>query len=73
MEMCVKYWNYKFLALAFLLWSCRKTHHHQPNDNDQDEVNSGGTTTSFDATSKAYTFPLTNISDASLVQHILVI
>src|SRR5882762_2185480 len=69
MEMCVKYWNYKFLALAFLLWSCQENTSPSANDNDPDEAYSGGTTTSFDATSRAYTFPLTNISDASLVQH----
>jgi len=65
----VKYWNkIFFLALAFCCVMPGKNHiHHQPMINDQDEVNSGGTTTSFDATSKSLYISIDNISDAFAV------
>jgi len=67
--MYVKCWDCKFIAFAFLLWACQDNTSQPVSENDPDEVYSGGTTTSFDVTSRAYTFPLANIGDASLAQH----
>ena len=68
--MFVRYSGYKFfLSIAFLLWACQDNTSQPAGDNDPDEAYAGGTTTSFDATSKAYTFPLANLNAASLTLH----
>jgi CxxC motif-containing protein (DUF1111 family) len=59
-------------ALIFLglLFSCREEKEKTPSiESDPDEIYSGGTTTSFDQTSKAFTFPLANISAQDLSSH----
>jgi len=69
MKKYVKYWAYNFFIFSFLLWACQDNTSQPASDNDPDEAYAGGITTFFDATSKAYTFPLANISVASLILH----
>ena len=56
-------------SLAFLVFSCSEPETASSISNDPDEALTGGATTSFDQTSKAYTFPLANISATNLVMH----
>ncbi|MBI1770328.1 MAG: c-type cytochrome [Bacteroidetes bacterium] len=55
--------------LAVLLFSCSEPETTSTVSNDADEAYAGGTTTSFDQTSKAFTFPIANISAANLEAH----
>jgi len=55
---------------AILLFACSEVKEPTPVvESDPDETYSGGSTTSFDATSKAFTFPLANISSQDLQKH----
>lgn len=71
MEKFAKYWIYKSVALFILLslTACEESSPVVSSDNDPGEEYAGGATTSFDATSKAFTFPLTNISPLDLQTH----
>lgn len=69
MKMCERLYRYSFLFFGMLLWSCGESSFSPSTDYDPDEAYSGGTTTSFDATSKAYTFPLSNVSVETLAGH----
>ena len=58
------------LIFSFLLFSCSEVKEDAPLiERDPDEIYSGGATTSFDQTSKAFTFPLSNISSQDLISH----
>jgi CxxC motif-containing protein (DUF1111 family) len=71
MEKFVKCWVYKFFAAALLLSvaACQESTPVASSENDPEEAYAGGATTSFDVTSKAFTFPLANISSPDLQRH----
>lgn len=58
------------VIFLILLVACSEVKEPAPAvESDLDEIYSGGATTSFDATSKAFTFPLANISSQELQNH----
>jgi len=69
MKTYVKCWDCKLLVVAFLLLACKESSPPTNASIDPDEAYSGGSTTSFDATSRAFTFPLANITATSLAAH----
>ena len=60
-----------YWMLALLAFSCKQPAENPGaiTENDADEALSGGTTTVFNATGKAYTFPFTGISPDLLAKH----
>src|SRR5262249_54963766 len=69
MKKFAKCWDYRVIGLAFLIWACGEHQPLSPLNDDSNEEYAGGSTTSFDATSKAYTFPLANLNSSLLDQH----
>jgi CxxC motif-containing protein (DUF1111 family) len=71
MKTYARYWICKSAAIVFLmLVACQESDSPaSATSSDPNELYSGGTTTSFDATSRAFTFPLANISAALLTEH----
>jgi CxxC motif-containing protein (DUF1111 family) len=58
------------IVFSVLLFACSEVKDPTPTvESDPDEIYSGGSTTSFDGTSKAFTFPLANISPQDLQKH----
>ncbi|MBS1505876.1 MAG: c-type cytochrome [Bacteroidetes bacterium] len=62
-------YHYSFLVFVIIMWSCGENSFSPSTDDDAEEAYLGGSTTSFDATSKAYTFPFSNILAETLVLH----
>lgn len=63
--------NIFILLVSLSFWSCESNKDTSPKveEIDKDEALSGGNTTSFDASSKAYTFPFSNLSSDNLIKH----